>query len=286
MPLIVFGFHRIAPEPDQDRWNLTVHPKELEHFLTTLADYGLLVSLEDGIDRAVVSTVLRVAITFDDAYFDLAEHVFPMLGRKNWPACVFVATKYAQTGQPFWWEVIRRGEAEVRLLRDALAKQRLDLSGDAHVATDRLCGHAKAMRPEDRDALLEPLRDKVGGLGSLRPEHIASAPECISFGNHTNTHTVLSVLDEPEAVDEIRTADQFLRAHAAVVSPIFAYPNGQPEDFSSRDICILTKLGISGAVTTCSGTNALGVNRYVLKRNIVEPNTTLVWLRTVLESGS
>jgi peptidoglycan/xylan/chitin deacetylase (PgdA/CDA1 family) len=76
---------------------LTVSPAEFEGQLEWLARHGYTpVRVADWAAwraRAAPLPPRPVLLTFDDGYADLAEHAFPALERRGWPAVVFVVTR-------------------------------------------------------------------------------------------------------------------------------------------------------------------------------------------------
>ena len=69
----------------------------------------------------------------------------------------------------------------------------------------------------------------------------------ITFGPHTVTHPILPRVDDRQAVSEIAESCARVRAELARPVEVFAYPNGA---YGSREIDILKRQGILGAVTT------------------------------------
>jgi peptidoglycan/xylan/chitin deacetylase (PgdA/CDA1 family) len=72
----------------------------------------------------------------------------------------------------------------------------------------------------------------------------------ITFGPHTVTHPILSMVDDRQAVWEIEESCARVRAELARPAEVFAYPNGV---YGSREIDVLARTGIHGAVTTRAG---------------------------------
>ncbi|MBM83414.1 MAG: hypothetical protein CMJ78_22885 [Planctomycetaceae bacterium] len=60
-------------------------------------------------------------------------------------------------------------------------------------------------------------------------------------------------LDDKSLAFEIQQSCQTLRDELSDLCPVFAYPNGQPQDFDDRAIKLLSEQGIQASVTTIEG---------------------------------
>lgn len=88
----------------------------------------------------------------------------------------------------------------------------------------------------------------------------------IRIGAHTCRHVHLSQVDEQTSRGEIVGSRDRI-AHEVGSRPAhFAYPNGTPADFGSRDVDLVRQAGFETAVTTIEGVNRPGCDRFRLLR--------------------
>lgn len=88
----------------------------------------------------------------------------------------------------------------------------------------------------------------------------------ISFGTHTKTHPILSLLTDKQIEEEIIESKAAIESELGDRVTSFAYPNGQPSDFDHRCKRVLKKNGFAFAVTTSCGLNTACTDRYELFR--------------------
>ncbi|MDP9229110.1 MAG: polysaccharide deacetylase family protein [Bacteroidota bacterium] len=101
---IVLSYHRIA-EPDTDPWNLAVSLKNFEQHLEVLQTYNVIPVPQLAnllYNRSIKSKT--ICITFDDGYKDNYFYAKPLLEKYNFPCSFFIATKYINQKQLFWWD--------------------------------------------------------------------------------------------------------------------------------------------------------------------------------------
>ena len=91
------------------------------------------------------------------------------------------------------------------------------------------------------------------------------------FGGHTVTHPILARSDEAMQREEIAGCKR--RIESELDQPVrhFAYPNGQPEDFSPATIEIIRNAGYETATTTVTGQVFPGDDVYRLTRFSIDP---------------
>jgi hypothetical protein len=117
------------------------------------------------------------------------------------------------------------------------------------------------------DTDLEPLRwDDVRTM----------ARNGIEFGAHTDTHPILSQLENPAEVrHEMAHSKQRIEQELGSPAIHFCYPNGRPQDYTSATVRCIEELGFRTAVTTIPGINTVSEPRFLLKRFGMEPESPL-----------
>jgi peptidoglycan/xylan/chitin deacetylase (PgdA/CDA1 family) len=122
---------------------------------------------------------------------------------------------------------------------------------------------------------LDPLWEELGGrltsrqTESLRPmtwAELAGAPPVLHFGGHTVNHAILSRETDADAEREIAQSVEERRARLRLPTGAFAYPNGQPADYTERETRVLRRLDVPCAVTTSPGRNDRATSILHLRR--------------------
>ncbi len=250
----IVTYHSVSKEPSifTDKTGLRHHPAEFERQVDYLAEnYNpislreLIYSLEEGLPlhRAVV-------LTFDDGWEDSIRRVMPILFRWRIPMTVIPVTSVIGNVDLMWqhklaWLLANDHEDRVR---DALRSEGFPLNEGNELLTvfSRQCFRA------DLPGLLEEVLCSVGTNGRalaekhrpyLEPEEIANAnPDEVEFGNHTDTHPVLSALTADEQKREIVTARDKIRDLTGYEPLAMSYPFGLKRHYNddTRQIVRMT----------------------------------------------
>jgi peptidoglycan/xylan/chitin deacetylase (PgdA/CDA1 family) len=89
----------------------------------------------------------------------------------------------------------------------------------------------------------------------------------MTFGFHTETHRVLSRLDESEQRDELLRGVARVRALTSQATVPFCYPYGFPHTYNAATLAILAEAGYSVAFNTVRRSARVGVDaRFELPR--------------------
>jgi hypothetical protein len=182
----------------------------------------------------------------------------------------FVTTGFLDGELWFWWDKIafilqETSHSELQIEIDEGPPIRHDIStpGSRNVAMETLTARCKAVPTTVKLDAIERLATALEVHLPLKPPPHAEPMtwnqlrKCkalgMTFGPHTVTHPILARSDSNTAAHEIAGSWARLRAECPDPVPIFAYPNGQPEDFSEREFRILDDSGLRAAVTGSSG---------------------------------
>ena len=161
-----------------------------------------------------------VSITFDDDHESHLRVAVPILRRLGVPATFFLSGASLERPFRFWWDVLQeaveRGiHAAPRGIHEAAAEVR-------------------ALAPDDRDALVDDLRGRLGpespGAGMPADAVGELARAGLEVGFHTRRHDVLPSLGDDalaEAVSEGRT--ELEQAFGEPLRTI-SYPHGQADE--------------------------------------------------------
>lgn len=210
-----------------------------------------------------------VAFTMDDGYLDQASAAGDIFAAFDCPVTMFVTTGFLDGSVWFWWDRIeyifahtgRRtielalGETSLRYIRDPVV-------GYAHAQADFItrCNRVSEQAKLEGIAHLAAAADvEVPALAPRRYAPMswdqARALEYrgISFGPHTVTHPTLSRTGDDQSEREISASWERLRTCVRSPLPIFCYPNGQADDYGTREINALKAMGLTGAVVGTAG---------------------------------
>jgi peptidoglycan/xylan/chitin deacetylase (PgdA/CDA1 family) len=92
----------------------------------------------------------------------------------------------------------------------------------------------------------------------------------IEFGSHSVSHKSLTKLTQPELRYELEHSKSMMETEIGKEITGFAYPYGTFRDVSPSIEQLLTASGYSWAVTSNSGINKHGSNKFALRRTVIE----------------
>jgi peptidoglycan/xylan/chitin deacetylase (PgdA/CDA1 family) len=273
----VLNYHRV--NDDDDAFFPSLPIAVFESHMAYLARSYRVLTIEELVERLPHGRVPRnaIAITFDDGYRDNLTHAAPILARHGLPATVFLTTGLIATSEIAWFD------------RLALAFKRTSVSsiqapwGDRiplpDVATrlaalERTLDYLKRL-PQDEfdrqlDALLTALavNDPSWGKELMLDWHDVKALIGLGFGigAHTVHHPILSRVSLERARREIEGSRAAIASACGASPRAFAYPNGQPEDYTGAVQRLVREAGFTCALTTRFGLNTRHTPVYELRR--------------------
>lgn len=234
-----------------------------------------------------------VLITFDDAYRNFAESVWPILKDFNLAVTMFVPTTFPdQPENVFWWDRLqhafnhtdRRDTIETPIGEFSLAtKTQRQQAGsrlkksfrylpytEVMAWTYQLCGQLNTSPP----------RSQVLGWNELRQ----LADEGVTLAPHSRTHPYLDELNSKEVKTEAIGSLRDLEREVGKTFPVLAYPSGRFKDETAQ---VLRQAGFILAFTTIRGVNDLRTaDPLQLRRINIGSNATLPVLRARLLHAS
>ncbi len=254
-----------------------------------LAEHSRVVPLLEA-PRALAAGEAVVALTFDDGFRNFLEVAHPILERHALPSTVFLPTDFVDTERRIWFCEIHRAVAMTSRRSITWGGRIYDLSTTAEREASSAALQA-ALKEHPPHRLLRELDDLTSRLhdGDARsgPDDDAfrlldaaevkalAASGLVTFGAHTGSHAILSLLDPAERADEIRRSIDRVAAWTGRACESFAYPNGRARDYTGDCVAVLRDLAIRVAVTTEHGANRAGQSLLELRRYGVGPETTL-----------
>lgn len=276
--LSVAIFHRVMPRPDP-LFPEEMHAERFERLLAMLKRAFNIVTLGQAIALQEAGRLPHraLAITFDDGYADNAEVALPILQRQGLAATFFVATGFLDGGRMFNDTVIEclraTRVADIDLSEWGLGSRDLGTEAQRRQAIDALLPKVKYMPLVEREQFLrrllalaaEPL---LPADLMMRSEQIVQLHQAgMEIGGHTVNHPILRVLSDADAEAEIVKGRERLQSLIGAPVEVFAYPNGKPgQDYDSRHVAIVRKLGFKAAVSTSPGVAEFGAHLHELPR--------------------
>jgi peptidoglycan/xylan/chitin deacetylase (PgdA/CDA1 family) len=267
-PLLpVLTYHRVE-DPGRVPWDdpslISATPREFARQMEYLAARRRVLSLTELLALRRGGMELprgAVAVTFDDAYEDFAEHAWPVLRRLDLPVTLFVPTAYPDSPEPsFWWDRLHAALAGTER-RDWLAtpfgRMPLLRARERAQALAALRKWVTSMPHERAMAVVEEVVRTLGGpapagkvLGWKELRKLADAG--VALAPHTRTHPRLDRLSLARGREEIRGATADLRREIGHCPPVVAFPSGS---HTAELVAWLPKAGFELAFTTVRGKN-------------------------------
>lgn len=294
--LRVLTYHRVD-EPEARPWLdpglISATPEVFEEQVRYLATHYQVVSVSEVIKvfesgNGGLLPPRAMLVTFDDAYCDFEEHVWPILKRYGIPVTLFVPTAYPdQPERTFWWNDLYH--AVQNTSRKDNLNTTLGLFPLSHTSRNqtykRLRNYLKTLKHAEAISIVKQLCDELGiepttnsilGWDSLRK----LTREGVTLGAHTRTHLLMNRVALEEARDEAIGSLHDLEREIGSTLPIFAYPRGE---FNEEVATMLAREGFKLAFTTTKGINRIKrTDPLQIWRINVGSRTTLPILRTQL----
>ncbi len=249
---------------------------EFERQIIYLKKHCQIVSLSEGLELTRDDhTKLRqrkpyVAITIDDGFSDNYDVAFPVLGKHNIPATIFLCTDFVDTGRVPWPTQIVDALLRTRRAETAFPFH-LDISTDQKKgeAAETL-KHCWSSAPAGKQ--IELLNDFCAHLGVSRTSHLFPLTwdevremneSGIEIGSHTAYHSILPNVDKESKIKELALSKRRIEEELKKNCSYFSYPDGA-WDQSSR-LCVIEG-GFQTAVTQDWGYNDAQSDWFALKR--------------------
>ncbi len=279
--ITILGWHSIsrARSPFTEGLGLRHSPDSFEAEVSYLAENYNVFSLSAVIDALERGEELRraVVLTFDDGYGDAIRQALPVLYRRRLPMTIFPVTSVIGNTDLLWqhkldWLVANGHEQRIW---DVLLAEGWDVAGRQSRVGDFL---RRNYLPELPGVLEEALRS-VGQSSAelarkhrlyLEPEEIAAAdPEFVEFGNHTDTHPVLSCLTITQQMAELAAAQRKLLEITGRPPIAVAYPFGLKWHYTPDTVRLVRDTGHKAALDMRRRLNIGSVDPFDLSRKPV-----------------
>jgi glycosyltransferase involved in cell wall biosynthesis/peptidoglycan/xylan/chitin deacetylase (PgdA/CDA1 family) len=234
---IVLTFHRVLTDQELQETaslpGMVVRRETFDHLLKFLSSEYRIVDLAHYPDGSP-SSKLRIAITFDDGWYDNRSSAYPIARAYGVPMTIFIVPGRIGTHLPFWPERValaqRRNDQNGSAFPDRLQiEQLIESLGDlpAEKRRELLASMALPLAPGDFVAAADRTMDWQD-VAELRKGGV-------TFGSHTCTHEILTTLPPAACKDEVTSSRELIERQLGTPCPLISYPNGScsPE---TRDI--------------------------------------------------
>ena len=287
-------YHRLLDVADPYDFHGVAMPV-FEAQLALLSRSCAVLSLDEIIDRIERRQPLPrrcVALTFDDGYRDLYSHAWPLLDRYRLPALLYVAVQAIDRGF-LWPDLLRyalritdKSHVELETLSDGEpARFSLATQSQRTMSLRSINGRLKQIDNGQKQRALDELTTK---LLSCAPSEVRIPNLMLSWdeltglvrsglqvGSHTITHPILTRISESECEREVVGSMQLLEERLGEPVKHFAYPNGQPQDYTPQVRRVVTSAGARSACTAIAGTNDICQDFFALYR--INGNQNSLW---------
>lgn len=285
--LVVLTFHRVltAAEAADNPWERNVVEKELFRSLVSVLSRYPLVRLDEGLARlrrpGAEREPTRVAVTFDDGFWDFHEHAWPVLREYNVPVTLFLTAGPVLAGKSPWWDEVSErlydSPAEVAalpalrrgfpLLCSVIAD--FDRTRDEGV-WERMQRDLRLLPPGPRKTFQYEVMESVPAgkegrrRGMVTAEQVREMAQAgVAIQSHTMWHPYLDELTPEDLRDDLAASREAIASWTGEPVDLLAYPSGRLP--GPAGMAIVRDL-FRGAVTTYPGRVLAGTDPHRIGR--------------------
>ncbi|MGI9418250.1 MAG: polysaccharide deacetylase family protein, partial [Geminicoccaceae bacterium] len=268
----IIAMHRVREASDdefQPNLTLEITPAFLDRTISHIKELDLdIVSLDDMLRRLQTGDFDRrfVCLTLDDGYADNYIHGYPIFRAHQVPFSIYLTTGFLDGDALFWWllleEVIRRNDRislNIEGKQEALPTARL---AEKERAFELLQARFRGLSAKAVEAASLALASDHGiDPAAFCREHamtwdMARGITVDGLGTieaHTEKHLALSLQTENEIRAEMDSSCARIAEKTGRSPRHFAYPFGDVQAVTRREIDLVRKLSPASATTTRAG---------------------------------
>jgi peptidoglycan/xylan/chitin deacetylase (PgdA/CDA1 family) len=276
--LSVLIFHRVLPQRDA-LFPDVLDAAQFEQRMRWVQQWFNVLPLHGAIEQLYAGTLpsRALAITFDDGYADNETLAAPILKKLGLTATFFVTTGFLGAGCMWNDQIIEAirdcASSHLDLAKAGLGEHSLMSMVARQQAVAAILKTAKHLEPAQRQAATQAVVAACGASSTpprlmMSPDQVRSLRQLgMQVGAHTLTHPILSRLDAKAALVEIRDSKTELEQLLGEPVPLFAYPNGVPnQDYGAAHTQMVQDCGFQAAVSTAWGAACVRSHRFELPR--------------------
>jgi hypothetical protein len=284
------GSHKMGSLPDT-----FIHVDDMARQLRAIKQRYRVIDPDELLTTLEAGTSLppnAVLLTFDDGYESFYRLAAPVLDSLGVRALVFIPTHYIEHHKPFWFDVawlfIKRSLPDQLVwLMDALGGECSNINRSVYSAL--LIDKMKRMLPESRGEIMDNMKHIMSVESEnytlnrlfypIRNEQMKElADRGTTFGGHTHTHTILTVIPDSLAKREILENKNRLEKLLSRPCHFFAYPNGGEKDFNETHKMMLRRAGYKAAFSLTQKRSLIYEDAMDICRIHVAPEDTVTSL--------
>ena len=223
-----------------------------------------------------------VAITVDDGYENFFTVALPLMKAYGLKATVFIVAEATDKYLWLWFDFLDYLSTFIKRSNTAFTSEK------KRILELRL----KSMTAIKRCKVLEGIISRYSVSVPASPDgqyrlmswmQIRKALDTglVEIGGHTNTHPILTYLSEEESFNEIVCSKQLIEDRLGIQVTSFCHPNGQPGDYTAKQIELLKTAGYTCGTASHYGLAEPSSNLYALPRLSFPSNDYLAFLAAV-----
>lgn len=172
---------------------------------------------------------LKLAVTFDDGWSDNATSAYPIARQYHAPVVIFIVPEKTGTALPFWPE--RTAAALDRSLSADGSERSASYIEQTIEKLKELPAGERERRIDQMTTSHNPLQSSAAVDRTMTWGQIAELQAGgVTFGSHTSTHEILTVIPAAQAEEEITASRALIEQKLNVPCSLFSYPNGDCSD--------------------------------------------------------
>tara|TARA_B100000315_G_C14583645_1_gene591809 strand:+ start:2664 stop:3641 length:978 start_codon:yes stop_codon:yes gene_type:complete len=219
-----------------------------------------------------------VTLTFDDGYYNNIA-ALTVLKEYGIPAVFFISTKYVLEKKAFWWDIIYRERMKrgttIQLIANEISQQK----------NKNVIDIEKYITNEYGDKSLKPISDIDRPFTSSELKQF-SKENYVHIGNHTFSHTVLTICSDTQVKDEMLRAQNDLKMITGIKPTTISFPNG---DYSDNILNITKQIGFHSVFTTKGEKNKINnylkSSPFIINRKYINPTIDPIYQIDMCRSG-
>ncbi|MBA6237531.1 MULTISPECIES: polysaccharide deacetylase family protein [unclassified Colwellia] len=268
-------YHRIS----DNKMIPGISPYGFEKHLKFLTEYYNIVPIKEILlDRKNnTEDPYKIAITFDDGYYDFYHKAWPLLKKYKIPVSLYVTTDFIDRKEWLWPDKIR-----TLLLSTKINKITIPNIGELVLTIDNysenwnviadLCLNHKKVERDDflqslsvsLDVSIEKEPDK--GFSALSWSQLKEmSNEGLDIGSHTLSHAILTKIDDEQLYRELYESKAKIENMLDINVEGICYPNGMHLDVSDKTVNVAEKVNYKYGLTAYTDKNET-VNVFKVQR--------------------
>lgn len=249
----ILTFHGLRADDDPGLLDPDLHTpvslfREICRHLASQYDVRPLSEITMALQNRLPLPDRTVAITFDDGYASNYLLAYPILKEFGLTATIFVTSGFVDRTHRLWFHRLESACASAgkdHAAAAAIIKQLPQEKVDAEVSRLEKEWGIRSDATTEVPAIFQPIT-----WDQVREMH---ASGLIEFGAHTRRHLILGRCDADTAMAEIEHSRDRLTTETGLRPTLFAYPNGQPGDYTAETVRLMRAAGFHAAVTMSPG---------------------------------